>query len=159
MRTGLIPARANSSEILKKSSCARSICAGSLRWKLQLMVATIDSGVTVPIRVIPCACDARRFEKTRSPLVIPEARNRCVFYTIGELSRRKNVVGLLRAYYAAFRKGEDVVLVLKLNIPGQGKEAVFDKARMIVNELKGSLGLHHDPRRYPPVICITDRLS
>ena len=121
--------------------------------------AAIDSGVTVPIRVIPCACDARRFEKPNNPLVIPEAGGRCVFYTIGELSRRKNVVGLIRAYYAAFQRGEDVALVLKLNVPGQGKEAVFDKAQMIINEIRGSLGLHHDPKRYPPVICITDQLS
>ena len=121
--------------------------------------AAIDSGVTVPIRVIPCACDARRFEKPSNPLAIPEAGGRCVFYTIGEFSRRKNVVGLLRAYYAAFQRGEDVALILKLNVPGQNKEAVFDKAQMIINEIRGSLGLHHDPSRYPPVICITDRLS
>lgn len=126
---------------------------------LQSRHSMINSGITVPVRTIPCACDVARFDQPGSPLAIPETRGKCVFYSVGELSRRKNVVGLLRAYYAAFQKHENVILILKFNLPGQGHEAVHNRVRMLAGEVKNTLGLHHSPDRYPPVVCMGERLS
>lgn len=126
---------------------------------LQSRQAILDSGVTVPVKIVPHACDVRRFERRPEPLDIPALRDKMVFYFIGEGTRRKNLPGLLRAYFAAFSARDNVALVIKTNIPGMTPEQGAKHVGEMVADMKKVMRLRADPRLYPPVVVLTRYLS
>lgn len=126
---------------------------------IQNAQAVKDSEVTVPIKIFPCSCDVTRFDNSPTPLEIPQLKDKCVFYTIGEISRRKNVVAILRAFYSAFSLRDDVVLVIKTNIPRKTPEETTDILKHTIDDIKKSIHIYARHQYYPPVIGITDFLS
>lgn len=120
--------------------------------------AAKDSGVTVPIKIFPCACDVLRFDNAPDPLDLPQLKGKCVFYTIGEMSRRKNIVATLRAFYSTFSLRDDVVLVIKTNVPGKTPQEATDILRTTIEDIKKSMHIYMRHQYYPPVVCITDFL-
>ena len=125
---------------------------------IQNTKAVENSDVTVPVKVFPCACDTTRFESVPSSLDIPQLKNKCVFYTVGEMTRRKNIVAILRAFYSAFSLRDDVILVIKTNIPGKSPEETTEIIRSTIEDIKKSLHIYVRHPYYPPVVCITDFL-
>lgn len=125
---------------------------------IQNAQAVKDSNVTVPVKIFPCACDITRFNNPHIPLNIPQLKDKCVFYTIGEMTRRKNIVAILRAFYSAFSLRDDVVLVIKTNIPGKSSNETTDILRTTIDDIKKSLHTYIRHSYYPPVVCITDFL-
>ncbi len=125
---------------------------------LQNVQAVKESWVTTPIKVLPCACNTGRFGNMKGPLEIPQIRNKCVFYTIGEISRRKNIVAILRAFYSAFSLRDDVVLVLKINSPGKTPEETTDLIRTTIDDMKKAIHRYIRHSYYPPVVVIADFL-
>ena len=125
---------------------------------IQNVQAAKDSGVTVPIRVFPCSCNVERFETPPTPLDIPQFKDKCVFYCIGEMTRRKNLVAVLRAFYTAFSLRDDVALVVKTNIPGKSPDEATSILRSTIEDIKKSLHTYVRHPYYPPVACITNFL-
>ncbi|MGZ5380689.1 MAG: glycosyltransferase family 4 protein [Thermoanaerobaculia bacterium] len=81
------------------------------RWGAERLA---ESGVTVPIRVVPLGYDPRRF----LPLTgAPRASRRFTFLSVFEWGERKAPDVLLRAYAAAFAgpEKEEVLLLLRAN--------------------------------------------
>ena len=68
----------------------------------QMVDASIRSGVTIPIKIIPHASDTDKFNKAYTKFEIPQIDNTFVFYFVGELIRRKNLVALLKAFHIEF---------------------------------------------------------
>jgi glycosyltransferase involved in cell wall biosynthesis len=126
---------------------------------LQSAKAVEESNVNVPVRILPCACDQKRFANPPSGLDIPQLKNKCVFYTIGEMTRRKNIIATLRAFYTAFSMRDDVALVIKTNVPGQTPQESIETLQNTINDVKKSLHTYVRHPYYPPVLCITDFLS
>lgn len=126
---------------------------------IQNAQAAKDSGVTVPIKIFPCACDINRFDNHPPPLEISQLKNKCVFYTIGEMSRRKNIAAILRAFYSAFSLRDDVALVIKTNNPGKTPEETANLLKTMVDDIKKAIHIYVKHNYYPSVICITDFLS
>ncbi|KKN98932.1 hypothetical protein LCGC14_0141770 [marine sediment metagenome] len=124
----------------------------------QNVQAIKNSKVTTPTKILPCACDIQRFNSPPEPLNIPRLKNKCVFYTIGEMSRRKNVVAILRAFYGAFSLRDDVVLVIKTNVPGKTPEEARSVVQSTIDDIKKSIHIYARHPYYPPVVCITDFL-
>jgi len=120
--------------------------------------AVKDSNVSVPIKIFPCACDIARFDNPPPPLEIKKLKNKCVFYVIGEMTRRKNLVAVLRAFYTAFTLRDDVALVIKTNVPGKSSDEATELLRSTINDVKKSLHTYVRHPYYPPVACITDFL-
>lgn len=125
---------------------------------LQNYQAAKNSGVTVPIKILPCACDISRFNNPPEPLDLPQLKNKCVFYTIGEMTRRKNIVATLRAFYSAFSLRDDVALVIKTSVPNKTPDESMDILRGTIEDIKKSLHTYIRHPYYPPVMCITDFL-
>lgn len=125
---------------------------------IQNAQAAKESDVTVPIKIFPCACDTTRFDNPPSPFKIPQLKDKCVFYTIGEINRRKNIVAILRAFYSAFSLRDDVALVIKANVAGQTPEEVTETIKSTIEDIKKSLHIYIKHPYYPPVVCITDFL-
>ncbi len=126
---------------------------------LQNAKAAIDSGVTIPIKIFPCACNIERFNNPPKPLDTPQLKNKCVFYTIGELTRRKNVVAIIRAFYSAFSLRDDVALVIKTSIPGKSPDETINILRTTIEDMRKSMHIYMKHSYYPPITCITDFLS
>lgn len=125
---------------------------------IQNVQAAKDSNVTVPIKVLPCACDITRFDNPPKPLDIAPLKNKCVFYVIGEMTRRKNIIAIIRAFYSAFSLRDDVALVIKTNIPGKSPNESTDILKTTTEDIKKSLHTYVRQQYYPPIICITDFL-
>lgn len=126
---------------------------------IQNAQAAKESNVTVPIRIFPHACDVTRFNNKPNPLNIPILKNKCVFYTIGEMTRRKNIVAILRAFYNAFSLRDDVVLVIKTNAPGKSSEEATNTLQATIEDVKKALHTYVRHQYYPPTVCVTDFLS
>lgn len=121
-----------------------------------------DSGVTVPIYKIPHTFDIASYtlddiEAISSPSDPNLLKDKFVFYNISQLSAKKGVDVLLRAYYAQFHGQQDVVLILKAYIDMQSREAEQKKIQGYVNSVKQAMRL--DPKGYPPVMVITSTLN
>jgi len=126
---------------------------------LQNRQATIDSRVTVPIKILPHACNIQRFNKSTQSLNIPDFKNKCVFYTIGEMTRRKNIVATIRAFYTAFSKRDDVILVIKTNVPKKNPKQSLDILRKTIEDIRQSVHTYVRYPYYPPIACMTNFLS
>ncbi len=75
---------------------------------------------------IPVPCDMDRYARGYiAPREAAELKDHgfFVFYTVCELTRRKNIEGLLRAFYGEFRPDEPVRLLVKCSLPEGGREA------------------------------------
>ena len=102
----------------------------------------IDSGVTTPISIMPHLFDNQNIAKrimhadlgthkkyTTNPcLDMDVIKNRFCFYNILQLSNKKGVDTLIRAYVREFKASENVSLVLKYHINGQpGEDSIAEK--------------------------------
>lgn len=121
--------------------------------------AIINSGVTKPVRIIPIPCNIDKYSNTSSPMLLPGKQNQTVFYTIGEYTRRKNIVGIIRSYFHAFTSDDNVVLVIKTSFPGMKDNVAQQQISQIVDDIKKSTHIYQNPRDYPPIIVITRRMS
>ena len=71
------------------------------------------SGVSTTIVVVPHAFDEERWPCPTDEELDPGDRERFVFYTVATPVERKNLVGLMRAYFKTFSGQKDVVLRIK----------------------------------------------
>jgi len=126
---------------------------------LQNVAAAKQSNVQVPIKILPCAGDILRFNKDKQPLNIQKLKDKCVFYTIGELSRRKNIIAIIRAFYGTFTSRDNVALVIKTSSPNQSPADVTELIKKMCIDIKKSMHLYIEHDYYPPVICISDFLT
>ncbi len=122
--------------------------------------AAIDSGVTVPIDIVPHACDLDRFRNPEAqPLSQIGDNDECVFYTIGELIGRKNFAGLIRAYFSTFTRKDKVSLVMKTSAPGSSPEQTSSAVRKMISDIQKGMHVYPNKESYPKIVVISDRLS
>lgn len=118
----------------------------------QARKAINDSGVSKPTFVFPVP--QPELKDNVEPLIIPEAKDKCIFYFIGELSKRKNIESLLRSYFLAFTKRDNVVLFIKTYKGGESAEAVKQKIKQTIEYIKVNSKLGA-VANYPPVLVDT----
>ena len=121
--------------------------------------ASIKSGVDVPIKIIPHACDISTFERNYPDFEIPQIQDSFVFYTIGELVRRKNIVSLIKAFHLEFGVDEPVSLAIKANGRGISEEETFEHVKGICEQVKENMKLYPTTDGYKKELIITQRLS
>jgi glycosyltransferase involved in cell wall biosynthesis len=110
-----------------------------------------------PVAVVPLPCDPAKF---RRDYPVPEkvrefGRGRFLFYTVGEHARRKNLSGLLRAFFAEFRPWEPVGLVVKTGIAGKAPD---EAARHVWADVDG-VRKGAKVAAHAPLLVLTDRLT
>jgi len=121
--------------------------------------ACINSGITVPIKILPCSIDIKKYENRPKPLDIPILKDKCVFYFIGENTRRKNIAGLMRAYYASFTEKENVILVIKTSSPGHSSAQTMQMMQKFISDIKKAVHIHPNEKDYPPIVILTDYMT
>jgi glycosyltransferase involved in cell wall biosynthesis len=94
-------------------------------------------GVTIPIKVVPIPCDMIKFSRSYDKI---DFAGDFIFYTIADLSIRKNLSTLIKAFHCAFDYREPVKLVIKTGLfnktPKESKNIVLDEISTIKNNLK-----------------------
>jgi len=124
-------------------------------------LAWIAGGVAAEkLRVVPLAVDGDFFGAPAAPLDLTLANGRTLasyahrFLNVADLRPRKNHLGLLRAWSAATRSGDDAVLVLKCTSPHPRSLALF---RQDVAEMQARCG--RPLERAAPVLFTTGMLG
>lgn len=121
--------------------------------------ALMRSGVTKAIMVCPPPCDkdeyAKEYESFSTQL---DLSGRTVFYNICQLSAKKGIDVLLRAYFAAFCDApNDVVLVLKTYINMGTRSSDLEQVKQYINTVKQ--GCRIPVQELPPVLPLVYTMS
>ena len=103
--------------------------------------------------LIPYSTDVNKYSTPR------QKTEDFVFYNVCDFVERKNVRGLLKAFYCEFKPEEPVQLIVKLSKFGHTPDQCMDLAKQLDYEVKRSLGLYRDDIRYKVVQFQCGRLS
>lgn len=121
--------------------------------------ACINSGVKVPVQEVTQPFNIEILEKEYPKLEINEIKDRYIFYTISDISYRKNIPAIINCYYNSFSFRDDVALVIKGYFPSLSpKESVAKFNDFIDKELKPGTRKGNQTF-WPPIIFIPDFLS
>jgi len=113
--------------------------------------ALLNSGVTKPILCAGPPCDADVYKQDHVPFAIDNVDGRTVFYNICQLSTKKGIDTLLRAYYAAFASTPgEVLLVLKTYVNMQGRGNDLEIVKQYIQSVKNRCRIPIE--EYPPVL-------
>jgi len=121
--------------------------------------ACINSGIAVPVKILPCSIDIKKYENKPKLLDIPLLKDKCIFYFIGENTRRKNIAGLIRAYYASFIEKENVLLIIKTSSPGHNSQQTMQLMQKFISDIKKAIHIHANEKDYPSIVILTDFMS
>lgn len=88
-----------------------AVCVPSLHNKKALR----NSGVKVPIYIVPHGVNTATYNPGKKKYALPEAKGKFVFVSVFGFQHRKNPEGLLRAYWEQFSAKDEVLLVIKTN--------------------------------------------
>lgn len=113
--------------------------------------ALLNSGVTKPVIVCGLPCDADTYEKEYKPFELEHASDRTVFYNICQLSNKKGIDALIRAYHAAFwDRPDEVLLVLKTYIQMSNRSNELEQVKAYIQNIRQRCRIPAD--RFPPVL-------
>lgn len=120
--------------------------------------ALLNSGVDKPILVAGPPCDVDVYKKEYQPFEITNAGERTVFYNICQLSTKKGIDVLLRAYYAAFAgMPNESLLVLKTYVNMQNREQDLDIVKQYIQDVKTRVRI--PIQEFPPVLPLVYTMS
>lgn len=118
----------------------------------------LRSGITKPILVAAPPCDVDEYRRPYKPLEIASAGKRTIFYNVCQLSTKKGIDVLLRAYYAAFAgMPDDVLLVLKTYVNMQGRQNDLEIVKQYINSVKARCRI--PTPNLPPVLPLVYTMS
>lgn len=121
--------------------------------------ASLNSHVSIPLATVPVPAEMEKYQKEYKPLDIPHLKDKFVFYTIGEINKRKNLKALIMAFHLEFRPTEPVALVIKGSIPGKSADFSFEVMSRDANTIKDELKLYKDRSIFHPEVFMTQRMS
>lgn len=127
----------------------------------QSQAASRCSGVKIPTRVVPIACDLSKYQRHYKPLLIRDRlADSFLFYYIGDFNKRKNLIALIKAFHLEFDVTEPVNLVIKTNI-ATGPSDDFENVRareaitQEINNVKREMKLYRSMDQYKQEIILT----
>jgi hypothetical protein len=120
----------------------------------------VRSGVRKPIVCAPVPFDPEQLNQpaTSSKPLVENPGNRTVFYNICQLTAKKGIDSLIRAYYGAFfDKPDEVLLVLKTYIGMAGRQNERAIIKQFIDKVRQ--GCRMPINKYPPIQVITKTLT
>jgi glycosyltransferase involved in cell wall biosynthesis len=143
------------------SNWARKINCMDEAWVIneQMVDAAKESGVNVPIKIVPHATNFSKFESNHKKISIPNIKNSFVFYFIGEMNNRKNLAAFIKAFHLEFDPNEPVSILIKSNRYGMPPEECAMEIKNVCNKIKLSLKKYKNIEDYKEDLIITDYLS
>lgn len=125
----------------------------------EMVSSSKNSGVTIPIEIVPHATDFSKFERGYKKLEIPNVEDSFVFYFIGELNKRKNLETFVKAFHLEFHASEPVSIVIKTNKYGVSYDECAQEVKLLCDQVKSDLKLYPSLSNYKEDLVITDLLS
>jgi glycosyltransferase involved in cell wall biosynthesis len=126
-------------------------CMVSCEWSAEVYK---KSGITVPVFSVPHGIDIEEF-KDIDPYDIKGVKPTAYkFYSIFQFIERKHPTALLKSYWNAFQKNEDVALILKTYRYG-----FSDQEKNLIRETIRRLKAVMPMDNYPPLYLIGNMLS
>ena len=125
----------------------------------QMAKASQNSGVTIPIKTIPCASDTSKFDEPRPSFNIPDLDDTFSFYFIGDMVRRKNLVALIKAFHLEFDTSEEVSLMIKTTKYNTSPEEAMEHVKSICNQIKENLKIYPSVDKYKYELIVTDHVT
>ncbi|WCK54486.1 glycosyltransferase family 4 protein [Aneurinibacillus sp. Ricciae_BoGa-3] len=117
---------------------------------LQNKNALINSGVKVPIYIVPHGVYANQFKPANPKLSIKNTEGKFVFISVFGFQHRKNPETLLRAYWKEFSQKDKVILVIKTN--GYRRHETHKWIEKQISAYKKQLGFG---ARTAPIVILT----
>jgi glycosyltransferase involved in cell wall biosynthesis len=127
------------------------MCLVGCEWNKEVFK---DSGITVPIGVVPHGINVSDYDGIQPYRVKGVSDDTFMFYSIFQWTERKHPLAMIKAYWHAFQNNENVALVLKTyrsDYSEQEKEAI----RTTIRRLKAVTPMD----KYPPIYVIPNMLS
>ncbi|MFC5451119.1 glycosyltransferase [Paenibacillus aestuarii] len=112
-----------------------------------------NSGVKVPIFIVPHGVNAKVYHPNNKKLPVPNTAGKFTFVSVFGFQHRKNPEGLLRAYWEEFSAKDNVILVIKTNGYAAYENEKWIKSRIL--QYKKRLGIYKDTA---PIKVIAHRL-
>lgn len=119
------------------------------------MKACRTSGVIVPIEVVPFAFDVSKYDTKPAPYDLDVPSTTFKFLTVCQLSKKKGLDVLLRAYFSEFTPEDDTLLILKAYHTTQDGEQQKQATAQKINQIRDLMRLD----KYPKVWLIHDVFS
>ena len=125
-----------------------------------MIKACKESGVTVPLKVIPLCFDISQYSSRYEKLNMPNCVNETFkFYTICETRERKNLRALLTAFHLEFGIEERVSLIIKSMAPLKEAKESFEILGKICDNVKKSIKLYPSLDKYHREVIMPEWLS
>lgn len=105
--------------------------------------------------LVPVPCDISEYDQPIEPIDIPGKNGDYLFYFIGDLNKRKNLVGLLEAFYREFSYTEPVQLLLKISKSGCTDAEIQNEINYITDTIQKNMKLY----RYKTPLILTQKMS
>ena len=118
-----------------------------------------NSFVKIPLYYVPIPCDVSVYQRKYDPYEIPHIGDKFMFYYIGEISKRKNLIAALRAFHTEFHPDENVGFLIKGNIPGNSNQQTHAHLNQLCDNVKSNLKLYPNTKDYHSEIKIAQHLS
>jgi glycosyltransferase involved in cell wall biosynthesis len=113
-----------------------------------------NSGVKVPIYIVPHGVNTRLYNPANPKFSLGEHRGKFVFVSVFSFQHRKNPELLLRAYWQEFSQKDRVLLLIKTS--GFDKDEGGDRIKSKILRYKQQLALPHNTA---PLMLITKHIS
>lgn len=113
-----------------------------------------ESGVRVPLYIVPHGVDTAVYNPSNAPKPIPGSKGRFVFLSVFGFQHRKNPETLLRAYWEEFTDKDNVMLVIKTG--GYGPKQTGEWIRSRIARYKASLNI---PHKTAPLVILTGLMN
>jgi len=118
----------------------------------------LRSGVTKPILCAGPPCEIEEYKEDYAPFEIENLNGRTIFYNICQLSTKKGIDVLLRAYYAAFAGNPDeVLLVLKTYVNMAGRHNDLNVVKEYIQSVKSRCRI--PTNNLPPILPLVYTMS
>jgi glycosyltransferase involved in cell wall biosynthesis len=126
----------------------------------QMLKAARASYVDIPMYIVYPPTDTNKYQRSYSKLtaLIPY-RNDFIFYTIGEMNRRRNFAAIIRAFHSEFDPAEPVQLLIKTHQTGISTEKVQEGLAKFCDDIKIGLKLYKNVNDYKPELLVTEELD
>lgn len=118
-----------------------------------------NSGVRIPIQVMPQPMNTEFFDSVSDQFDDPAVNDNFVFYFIGEWNERKNLNDLIFAYWREFTREEEVRLLLKVNKGGLSPDVLGKNILNHLEKMKQVYRLWNKASYYPEVMVVSEYLS
>ena len=125
----------------------------------EMVSSSRNSGVKIPIKIVPHATDFSKFERGYKKPSIPNSEDSFIFYFIGELNKRKNLETFIKAFHLEFHANEPVSIVIKTNKHGLSPDECVQEVKLLCDQTKSDLKLYPSLDDYKEDLIITDFLS